>query len=82
MPSAGAGKRPTRVPLLILTGFLGAGKTTVVNRVLQSGPRKRVAIIVNELGRIDIDARLLRVQSGDVVELTGGCVCHEIRTQE
>lgn len=70
------------VPLVVLTGFLGAGKTTVLNRVLAAQQRYRLAIIVNELGRIDIDAKLLRARAGDVVELAGGCVCHEIRTQE
>jgi G3E family GTPase len=67
---------------VILTGFLGAGKTTVLNRVLGAQHRLRVAVIVNELGRIDIDGKLLRARAGDVVELVGGCVCHEVRTQE
>jgi G3E family GTPase len=70
------------VPLVILTGFLGAGKTTVLNRVLSAQHHRRVAVIVNELGRIDIDGKLLRARSGDVIELAGGCVCHEVRTQE
>lgn len=69
-------------PLLVLTGFLGAGKTTALNRVLAGNPRGRLGVIVNELGRIDVDARLLRARSDDVVELAGGCVCHEVRTQE
>jgi G3E family GTPase len=71
-----------RVPLVLLTGFLGAGKTTVLNRVLEAQHHRRVAVIVNELGRIDIDGRLLKARSGDVVELAGGCVCHQVRTQE
>ena len=69
------------VPLVILTGFLGAGKTTVLNRVLGSQHRRRVAVLVNELGRIDIDAGLVRGRSGDVLELSGGCVCHAIGVQ-
>jgi len=69
-------------PLVIVTGFLGAGKTTVLNRVLGAQHHRRVAVIVNELGRIDIDGKLLRARAGDVVELAGGCVCHEVRTQE
>jgi G3E family GTPase len=68
------------VPLVILTGFLGAGKTTVLNRVLGAQHRRRLAVIVNELGRIDIDSRILRARAGAVVELAGGCVCHEVRT--
>jgi len=70
------------IPTTILTGFLGAGKTTVLNRVLGAQHHRRVAVIVNELGRIDIDGRLLKARAGDVVELAGGCVCHEVRTLE
>jgi G3E family GTPase len=73
---------PPPVPLVILTGFLGAGKTTALNRVLGGPPRWRLAVVVNELGRIDVDGKLLRARSGAVVELAGGCVCHEVRTQE
>jgi G3E family GTPase len=70
------------VPLIILSGFLGAGKTTVLNRVLGVPPRWRLAVVVNELGRIDVDGKLLRARKGDVIELPGGCVCHEVRTQQ
>jgi G3E family GTPase len=69
------------VPLLIVTGFLGAGKTTVLNRVLGAQHARRIGVIVNELGRIDIDTRLIKSRSGDVMELVGGCVCHEVRVQ-
>ena len=70
------------VPLVILTGFLGAGKTTVLNRVLGAQHHRRLGVIVNELGRIDIDGRLLKARAGDVVELAGGCVCHEVKTMD
>jgi G3E family GTPase len=69
------------IPLIILTGFLGAGKTTILNRVLAAQQRQRVAVLVNELGRIDIDAGLIRSRAGDVLELSGGCVCHQIGVQ-
>jgi G3E family GTPase len=68
-------------PLVLLTGFLGAGKTTILNRVLGAQHRRRVGVIINELGRIDIDTRLVKSRSGDVLELAGGCVCHEVRVQ-
>jgi G3E family GTPase len=68
-------------PLLLLTGFLGAGKTTTLNRVLTRQHRQRIGVIVNELGRIDIDTRLIKARAGDVMELVGGCVCHEVRVQ-
>ncbi len=69
------------VPLIIVTGFLGAGKTTMLNRVLGAPHGRRIGVIVNELGRIDIDTRLIKSRSGDVMELVGGCVCHEVRVQ-
>jgi G3E family GTPase len=72
---------PASIPLIVLTGFLGAGKTTVLNRVLLAQHHRRVAVLVNELGRIDVDAGLIRARAGDVLELTGGCVCHQIGVQ-
>lgn len=67
-----------RVPLVILTGFLGAGKTTALNRLLRAPLGRRVAVIVNDLGRIDVDRRLLADAAGDMIELGGGCVCCEL----
>ncbi|SRR6266540_3793696 len=67
--------------LILVTGFLGAGKTTALNRVLGHRHHRRIGVIVNELGRIDIDARLIKSRAGDVMELVGGCVCHEVRVQ-
>jgi G3E family GTPase len=67
-----------RVPFSILTGFLGAGKTTVLNRMLSARHGRRIAVLVNELGRIAIDGRLILSRGGDVLELAGGCVCCKI----
>jgi len=63
-----------RVPLTFVAGYLGAGKTTLINAVLTSADRP-VAIIVNDVGEINIDARLIRKHNGDTIELTDGCVC-------
>jgi G3E family GTPase len=75
-------RAPGRLPLTIVTGFLGAGKTSVINRALGAERGPRLAVIVNELGRIDVDARRLRGRHGKVIELPGGCVCHQATTQD
>jgi G3E family GTPase len=67
-----------RVPFTVLTGFLGAGKTTVLNRVLSRPGGRRIAVLVNELGRIAIDSQLILSRGGDVLELAGGCVCCKV----
>ena len=63
-----------RVPFTILTGWLGAGKTTALNRMLAAQHGRRIAVLVNELGRISIDTQLIIGRGGDVLELAGGCV--------
>jgi G3E family GTPase len=68
----------TRVPFTILTGWLGAGKTTALNRMLAAPHGKRIAVLVNELGRIAIDTQLIIGRGGDVLELAGGCVCCKV----
>jgi len=67
-----------RVPFTILTGFLGAGKTTTLNRVLAVPHQRRVAVLVNELGRISIDSELILARGDDVLELAGGCLCCKV----
>jgi G3E family GTPase len=68
----------SRVPFTILTGWLGAGKTTALNRMLAAPSGKRIAVLVNELGRISIDTQLIIGGGGDVLELAGGCVCCKV----
>jgi G3E family GTPase len=67
-----------KVPFTILTGWLGAGKTTALNRLLAAPHGKRIAVLVNELGRISIDTQLIVGRGGDVLELAGGCVCCKV----
>jgi len=69
------------VPFTILTGWLGAGKTTAINRMLAASMTRggrRIAVLVNELGRISIDTKLIVARGGDVLELAGGCVCCKV----
>src|SRR5215213_7282438 len=70
-----------KVPFTILTGWLGAGKTTALNRMLGAQHGKRIAVLVNELGRISIDTQLIIGRGGDVLELAGGCVCCKVDTK-
>jgi len=70
---------PSPIPLTVLGGWLGAGKTTMVNRILATATQ-RIAVIVNDVGAVNVDAELIRENNADdgVVELTNGCVCCKI----
>lgn len=63
------------VPILLVTGFLGAGKTTVVNHVLANADGRRIAAVVNDFGAINIDAELIAGAEDGVVSLANGCIC-------
>ncbi len=68
------------VPVHLVCGFLGAGKTTLVRRLLASQPsQERLAVLVNEFGKLGIDGRLLEGFDSTVRELAGGCICCELR---
>jgi len=67
------------VPITILTGFLGAGKTTLLSRILTGNHGLRVGVLVNDFGAINIDAELVVGIKDNVVSLSNGCVCCQIR---
>ena len=62
------------IPVVVVSGYLGAGKTTFINRVL-SGATARITVLVNDFGSVNIDASLIANSNGDTIELTNGCIC-------
>lgn len=63
------------VPLTVIGGYLGAGKTTLLNHLLRESQGRRLALLVNDFGRINIDAALIEGRSDDTIALTNGCIC-------
>ncbi|MBL6959100.1 MAG: cobalamin biosynthesis protein CobW, partial [Rhodospirillales bacterium] len=70
-----------KIPATVITGFLGAGKTTMIRQLLQSANGRRIALIINEFGDLGIDREVINgceiegCDDGDVVELANGCIC-------
>ncbi len=69
----GAGLPP--LPVAVITGYLGVGKTTLVNRLLAAPGGQRITVLVNDFGAISIDAELIARAGGDTIALTNGCIC-------
>ena len=75
-----------KTPITLLCGYLGAGKTTLLNKVLNNQEGYRVAVIVNDIGEINVDASLIAkggniTDTSDIVPLTNGCICCTLKSQ-
>ena len=73
-----------KIPVTVITGFLGAGKTTLVRHLLQNNQKRRIAVLVNEFGEVGIDGELLKDcqicdeednPNENIIELNNGCLC-------
>jgi len=63
------------LPVTVIGGYLGAGKTTLVNHLLRHADGRRLAILVNEFGELAIDEDLIEAEDDDIISIAGGCVC-------
>lgn len=72
----GPPSRPSgRLPVTVIGGYLGTGKTTLVNRLLRAADGQRLAVLFNDFGTTPIDRDLIMSSNGDTLEISGGCVC-------
>jgi cobalamin biosynthesis protein CobW len=72
---------PAKIPATVITGFLGAGKTTLIRHMLENAKGKRIALIINEFGDLGVDGDILKgcgdetCTEDDIMELSNGCIC-------
>ena len=70
-----------KIPATVITGFLGAGKTTMIRNILENAQGRRIALIINEFGDLGVDGDVLKgcgaeaCSEDDIIELTNGCIC-------
>ncbi|WP_170166977.1 CobW family GTP-binding protein [Paracoccus methylarcula] len=64
-----------KLPVTVIGGYLGAGKTTLINHLLRNNDGLRLAVLVNEFGELSIDSELIEAQEDGLISISGGCVC-------
>ena len=75
LPTAGSRAAATAIPLTVIGGFLGAGKTTLVNSILAQSEARHLAVLVNDFGDLSIDGALISARGARTISLANGCVC-------
>ncbi len=70
----------TRLPVTLFTGFLGSGKSTLINRVLRENPGTRFGLIVNEFGDVPIESRIIETHDDEIIEFPNGCMCCVVKS--
>jgi G3E family GTPase len=70
---------PLKLPVTVISGFLGSGKTTLVNQLLQQRAPGSIGVVVNEFGEVGIDGQLIVAEEQALVEINNGCVCCTVR---
>jgi G3E family GTPase len=71
--------KPAPIPITVIAGFLGAGKTTLLNYILTAEHGRRIGVLVNDFGSINVDAELITDVSDEMISLANGCICCTIR---
>ncbi len=69
-----------RIPVTLITGFLGSGKTTLISKLVRHADMQRVAVVINEIGEIGIDHDIVSMSSENIALLANGCICCSVRT--
>lgn len=78
--SSGRDALAGKIPVTLITGFLGAGKTTLISKLVRHPDMDRVAVVINEIGEIGIDNDLVKMSTESVSLLANGCLCCSVRT--